>query len=134
MTRIDWSGYDKDTQNIELGNNQISEMNWDGYPAGLQYINLSSNQISEMKWNGCPTGLEKIDSFNNQIINKEWTYKKYQSASKIARVYKYHYERRNSSALKIQRGCHNWIWNPLCKDGSIGIRPRLDMIELGIKK
>lgn len=32
---------------------------------------------------------------------------------------------RDSAARKIQRGCHNWLYSPICKDGTIGIVPRL---------
>lgn len=29
------------------------------------------------------------------------------------------------SAKKIQKACHNWLWKPICKDGSHGINMRL---------
>lgn len=35
-------------------------------------------------------------------------------------------KRQNDAARVIQNGCHNWIWSPLCKDNTVGIRPRLD--------
>lgn len=43
----------------------------------------------------------------------------------------------NTSELYIQRrklleASHNWVWKPKCNDGTIGIRPRLDMKELGL--
>jgi hypothetical protein len=25
------------------------------------------------------------------------------------------------AAIKIQRACHNWLWAPKCKDGTIGL-------------
>ena len=28
--------------------------------------------------------------------------------------------------------CHNWIWKPILKDGTLGIRPRLDTLALGL--
>jgi hypothetical protein len=34
--------------------------------------------------------------------------------------------RRDRKARIIQRGCHNWVFRPKCRDGTIGIRPRLD--------
>lgn len=36
------------------------------------------------------------------------------------------------AAIIIQRACHNWLYKPVCKDGSVGILPRLSMRELGI--
>ena len=63
----------------------------------------------------------------NIVTNNEWTYEKYKMACKIARVYKIHYTKRIKAAAIITEGCHNWVWKPICRDGSIGIRPRLDM-------
>jgi hypothetical protein len=34
------------------------------------------------------------------------------------------------AARLIQKYCHNWLWKPLCKDGSIGIIPRLMLKNL----
>jgi hypothetical protein len=48
-------------------------------------------------------------------------------ANKIQRAYLKHFTRRKYAAMIISRGCHNWVWKPECKDGTIGIRPRLDM-------
>ena len=48
-------------------------------------------------------------------------------ALKIARVYKAHYAKRKKAAKIITQGCHNWVWKPICRDGNIGIRPRLDI-------
>ena len=25
------------------------------------------------------------------------------------------------AAIKIQRACHDWLWSPKCKDGTIGL-------------
>lgn len=58
--------------------------------------------------------------------------KKYKAARSIQRAYLRHYTRRKVAARKIVEGCHNWVWKPMCKDGTIGIRPRLDLEELGI--
>lgn len=33
--------------------------------------------------------------------------------------------RRNKAARIIQKGCHNWLYAPICKDGTIGINCRL---------
>jgi hypothetical protein len=58
---------------------------------------------------------------------------KIESAIRIQRMYLRHYTRRKVAARKITRGCHNWVWKPKCKDGTMGIRPRLDTLALDIK-
>jgi hypothetical protein len=63
---------------------------------------------------------------------QEYSYNEYQMCMKIKKVYKRHYNKRKEAANVINRGCHNWVWKPECKDGTIGIRPRLDMKYLGI--
>lgn len=38
---------------------------------------------------------------------------------------------------KIQKNCERWLWIPICKDGSVGINPRLivnKLENLGMKK
>lgn len=37
---------------------------------------------------------------------------------------------RNNAATVIQKGCENWLWKPLCKDGTVGIVPRLALKQL----
>jgi hypothetical protein len=32
---------------------------------------------------------------------------------------------RDNAARKIQKGCYNWLYSPKCKDGTVGIVPRL---------
>ena len=32
----------------------------------------------------------------------------------------------------IQKGCHNWLYKPECKDGTYGIVPRIGMKNLNI--
>ena len=39
---------------------------------------------------------------------------------------------KNKASRIIQQGCHNWIWKPILKDGTLGIRPRLDTLALGL--
>lgn len=37
----------------------------------------------------------------------------------------YKYLTKDEAARIIQKGCHNWLYKPKCKDGTIGIVPRL---------
>jgi hypothetical protein len=34
---------------------------------------------------------------------------------------------RDKAARKIQEYCHNWLWKPICKDGTMGINLRLGL-------
>lgn len=38
--------------------------------------------------------------------------------------------KRENAARVIQRGCHNWLFKGRCKDGSVGIVPRLSIESL----
>lgn len=35
------------------------------------------------------------------------------------------YNIRDNAARVIQKGCYNWLWKPICKDGSISINTKL---------
>lgn len=37
------------------------------------------------------------------------------------------YARRKRKAMIINRACYNWVWKPICKDGTMGIRVKLDL-------
>ena len=39
-------------------------------------------------------------------------------------------DKEDKAARIIQKGCENWLWKPLCKDGTIGIMPRIAMKKL----
>jgi len=57
-----------------------------------------------VNWEGVPLEIKKIIPFYQE-------YKEYVTQKK--------------AALIITKGCHNWVCKPMCKDGTIGIRPRL---------
>jgi hypothetical protein len=38
----------------------------------------------------------------------------------------------NEQRIIISYTLHDWIWKPLCNDGTIGLRPRLDTEFLGL--
>jgi hypothetical protein len=50
-------------KDIDLSNNQITEMNWNKCPEGFKEIYLSRNKITEMKWKGCPEGVSIYPRF-----------------------------------------------------------------------
>ena len=79
-----------------------------------------------MNWENAPRSLTNVFFGDNQI-------KQYISARKIQRVYLRHYTRRKVAACKIANLAMNCVWKPMCKDGTMGIRPRLDTHALGLE-
>ena len=73
MACIDWSEYNSDTKEIDLLDNEITEIIWEGAPSGLERIDLDSNhQITEIIWEGAPRGLKKIDLRGNRKTKMNW--------------------------------------------------------------
>jgi hypothetical protein len=147
MVKIDWSKFPRDAMVVNLSSKGITEMNWDHVPPYLREVDLWNNQITKMNWDSSPRNLTKICLSSNQITEMNWKnvsnkledvygyqqeFKQYKAARRIQQMYLRHYTRRKAAARKIVEGCHAWVWKPLCKDGTIGIRPRLDMLELGV--
>lgn len=77
-----------------------------------------------LKYQGKTLTLAMTRAIYNSFFNHK--------AKIIQKRYRYHHFRRCKAIIKIQRCCHNWVWKPLCKDGTVGIRPRLDMKILGL--
>ena len=108
-------------------------------PESLKVFHFCSAKLTKIE--NLPIGLQQIDySFNiikfiDNVENERisFTLKGYQSIRRIQKRIKRRYKTKIKAMIVIQRGCHNWIWKPLCNDGTIGIRPRLDMIDLGIE-
>ena len=44
----------------------------------------------------------------------------------ILKNFKEYYQIRNKVASIIQKGCENWLWKPICNNGTIGIIPLLE--------
>ena len=40
------------------------------------------------------------------------------------------YWKRKRKMIIISRACFNWIWKPICRDNTIGIRLKLDLKHL----
>jgi len=53
-----------------------------------------------------------------------------EAVKRIQRMYQRHYTTRKVTAIKICNAALNWVWKPICKDGAMGIRLRLDMKDL----
>jgi Leucine-rich repeat (LRR) protein len=125
IREMNWKNAPQQLTTVLLNHNQISEMNWDHSPRELKKVSLSRNQITNINWKNVPDTLERVHGYQQE-------FEEYKAARRIQRVYLRHYTRRKAAARKIVEGCHNWVWKPKCKDGTIGIRPRLDTLELGL--
>jgi len=87
----------------------------------LQLINMGIDKSAfEIKF------IEEKDNIYEEV--RELIHKIYvcEKIKPIQLKFKQIFKKRNNAARVIQNGCHNWIWSPLCKDNTVGIRPRLD--------
>ena len=50
----------------------------------------------------------------------------------ISRVKKW-YKKKKQAMIIIERNLFNWVWKPVCNDGTLGVRPRLDIRQLGLE-
>ena len=66
----------------------------------------------------------EIDEIDEYYINSFKLLKKYYNFETI--------QKRNNAAKIIHKGCHNWLYAPVCKDNSIGIVPKLMLKKLWI--
>ena len=125
ITNMNWKKAPRSLTRVFLGRNQITNMNWVNAPSSLTGVDLGGNQITNMNWENAPRPLTKVFPYTKE-------YKQYLSARSIQRVYLKHYTRRKVAACKIANLAMNWVWKPMCKDGTMGIRPRLDTQALGL--
>ena len=65
--------------------------------------------------------------------NKNFILKKYQVFRRFQLRLKLLHMKKVRAIKTIQNACHNWIFAPCCRDDNLGIRPRLDLLALGIK-
>jgi hypothetical protein len=154
LSSFSWKNSPRNLHNIDLGDNELCYFSFDNVPGTLQYLDIQCNELCSFSWENAPPDLRNINlwdnpgignlssfSFNGCPLNLSeckfsyttYSYKQYQMAMKIKRFYKKRHIRRKYCANVITRGCHNWVWKPKCKDLTIGIRPRLDMLALGVE-
>lgn len=132
ITRMNWIDAPRKLTTVNLSGNAIREMNWDHTPPKLTTVYLDDNGLKHTNWKNVPDSLTTVASrFSAHGFQQE--FKEYKAARRIQRAYLRHYTRRKVAARKIIEGCHAWVWKPICQDGTIGIRPRLDTRELGLE-
>ena len=96
------------------------DKNWDYAEvvtnSGVMTRNTIIANMHQVDWNWA-----SISSlgFNHSAFNQKRIRMCQQQAKKW-------YSKRVLAAKIITNGCHNWIWKPMCNDGTIGIRPKLD--------
>ena len=138
---------------LECSNNQITKL--ENLPVGLNELGCSNNQIIKLenlpnrltylyceynlftKLENLPLSLNYIFFINDitHIDNLEISWFKstrdelleqYNRIRFMQLRYKLKFRcRRTRAAIKIQRACHNWLWSPKCKDGTVGISCRI---------
>lgn len=61
----------------------------------------------------------------------EAEYRILQKIKQYPKIYPWQIEKfQNKAAITIQKGCENWLWKPVCKDGKPGIHVKLLMDHL----
>ena len=119
-------------QEFYCSHNGITKI--ENLPKNLQEFYCSRNGITKIE--NLPKNLknfncswEKIEYFDNIPISElnNWkNIKWYQNIKKFQRRCRASYQIRNKAASIIQKGCENWLWKPICNDGTIGIIPLLE--------
>ena len=103
-------------QTFYCWDNQITKI--ENLPSTLQNFYCAGNPI------------EFVDNVQFNSIN--FTLKGYQAIKRIQKRMKRRYRKKFEAANIIQRGCHNWLWKPICNDGTLGINCRISIKELNM--
>ena len=133
LTSWSWEHAPPNLKIVDLGCNRLTSWSWDHAPPNLEYVGLWRNQLTSWSWEHAPINLKSVYLEGNQLT-MSWSLLQYKSCMKIKKAYKRHYNRRKIAAKIITEACHDWVWKPNCRDGTIGIRPRLDMEYLLVDK
>lgn len=92
--------------------------------------------LNYMGENYHPCDMEKFLNMKSIIREKEEIVeKKIEKVEReMEREMKREMERREKAVRVIQKGCHNWLWKPICNDKTHGINVRLSLRELRIEE
>lgn len=115
-------------------------------PNKLECFNCTTNRI--IKIENLPNYLQRfycdIDNIefvdniplNHYIFNNKFDLDWYNTFKKIQRRIRRRHVKKVNAIKLIQKNCENWLWKPMCKDGSIGINAILTWkaISLPINK
>ena len=81
-------------------------------PSNLQYFVFDGNPI------------QFIDNIPFEWFNRNFSLSWYNCIKIFQRKFKLRFARK-TAAILIGNACHDWIYAPICKDGTVGIVPRL---------
>jgi hypothetical protein len=81
---------------------------------------------------GLSTNASVTPQFVELYKDKPWDWGRYGLAKIMFKVAEKRKKEENNAATVIQRGCHDWLYKPLLKDGSHGINARLSLKELNL--
>jgi hypothetical protein len=76
--------------------------------------------INELNFYGLSSHPNITTGFIEKYIDKEWNWK-------MMSCLTFKNEEINRCAKIIQNGVHNWLWKPICNDGTFGINLRLGL-------
>jgi hypothetical protein len=102
-------------------NNRITKI--ENLPESLQKFYCDSNQIQFV---------DNVTIHDYEKFFGRFNVRDYTKIKKCQRVMTKWFHRRKRKACVIQRVLENWIWKPVCRDGTYSVRLRLDTKELGL--
>ena len=116
--------------------NNISKI--ENLPHNLQIFSCYCNNITKIE--NLPNNLQIfdydknkiqfIDNINVNYFNVPFELTWYNTIKKFQRRIRAYTQVKHNSAKLIQKGCYNWLFLAKCKDGTVGIVPRLGWKEI----
>lgn len=83
-------------------------------------LNTIGYYIDKMDFTGLSSNQNITSEFIDKYIDKNWNWSLLSSLT-------FEDEEINNCARIIQKGLHNWLWKPICKDGTLGINIRFGL-------
>jgi hypothetical protein len=92
----------------------------------LEFVEKHIHKPWEWGYGGLSSNPSITPEFVEKHIDKEWNW----GVNGLSRNTFKDAIKQEKAARVIQKGCHNWLWKPLCKDGTVGIGVRLMMKDI----
>lgn len=118
---------------LKMNGNNISKI--ENLPKYLKYFYCIGNNITKIE--NLPNNLQSfycdfekithVDNihFDHFIFKNEFNLHWYNTFKKIQRRIRIRHIKKVNAIKLIQRNCENWLWKPVCKDGTEGINARI---------
>lgn len=115
---------------LNLSYNNIASLG--KLPRTLQYLEIFGNPIYEIANLPISWWLLRLPCQPTDGLDHSSTFdiRLYRILQKLQRRWRIKVEIRNQKAKVIQNACYNWLFNVKCKDGTVGIVPRLAYQQL----